>query len=158
MLALLLAFAVPTYGPIPMPRVTFAGLAIPTAADQAVIANSGSTNIGGYVIRVDADGTVSVDQGVPLRKTIPKQLATHFFDDLRAAGDVEALPQAMCMKSASFGSSTRIGYRGKLSPDLTCPSNSSAERALAIDVNAIVSAAGVTIVPRGRSLQMAPQR
>ncbi|HTW84276.1 MAG TPA: hypothetical protein VMD91_09435 [Candidatus Sulfotelmatobacter sp.] len=157
MLALLLAFAIPTYGPIPQPRTTFAGLKVPTADGEAVIANSGSTNTGGYVIRVYADGTVSVDQGVPIRKTISKQLVTKFFDDLHAAGPLDALPTAACMKSASFGSSTRVGYHAQLSPDLSCPSTSSIGRALTIDVNAIVNAAGVSMLPRSRSFQLQPQ-
>jgi hypothetical protein len=157
MLALLLALAIPTYGPIPQPRTTFAGLILPTAADQAVIANSGSTNTGGYVVRVYADGMVSVDQGVPLRKPIAKQLVDRFFADLHAAGALDALPSPHCMKSASFGSTTRIGYLGKLSPDVSCPSSATA-RTLAIDANAIVNAAGVSLLPRSRSFQLAPQR
>ncbi|MGD1068059.1 MAG: hypothetical protein ABR975_14725, partial [Vulcanimicrobiaceae bacterium] len=104
MLALLLALAIPTYGPIPQPRTTVAGLILPTTPDQAVITNSGSTNTGGYVVRVYANGTVSVDQGVPLRKPIAKQLVDRFFADLHAAGPVDALPTPHCMKSASFGS------------------------------------------------------
>jgi hypothetical protein len=156
MLALLLALAIPTYGPLPAPTQTAVGLVVPVAEGQAVIVNSGSTNIGGYVVRVWADGTVAVDQGTPLRKTIPKQLATRFFEDLRAAGKLDALPTAACMKSASFGSVTRVGYRGRFSPDLSCPSNSESARALAIDANAIVQAAGVSMLPRSRSMQLQP--
>jgi len=156
MLAVLLALAIPTYGPLPAPSATAVGLAVPVADGQAVIVNSGSTNTGGYVVRVWADGSVTVDQGVPLRKTIPKQLATRFFADLRAAGKLDALPTAACMKSASFGSVTRVGYRGRFSPDLSCPSDSGSARALAIDVNAIVQAAGVSMLPRNRSMQLPP--
>jgi hypothetical protein len=158
MLALLLALAIPTYGPIPQPRVTVAGLILPTAAGQAVIVNSGSTNSGGYVVRVYANGTVSVDQGVPVRKTIAKQLVNRFFADLHAAGPLDALPSPRCMKSASFGSTTHIGYLGKLSPDISCPSGSATARTLAIDANAIVNAAGVSLLPTGRSFQLAPPR
>jgi hypothetical protein len=53
-----------------------------------------------------------------------------------------------CMKSISFGSSMQIGYLGKLSPDLTCPSASSAVRALVTDAGALADAGGVSIVPR----------
>ena len=152
MLALLVALAIPTYGPIPGPSATAVGLAVPVAEGQAVIVNSGSTNVGGYVVRVWADGTVAVDQGVPLRKTIPKQLVAHFFADLRAAGKLDALPTTACMKSASFGSALHVGYRGRFSPDLSCPSDSESARALAIDAHAIVEAAGVSLLPRSRSI------
>src|SRR5581483_1779688 len=117
-LALALALAVPTYGPVPQasaspPTV----LRVPTAANVAMIVNSGSTNTAGYQLTVNEDGTAALVQGdVTLKKQIPALLVRRFFDDLRAAGPVDALQAGACMKSASFGTTTRILYRGKTSP------------------------------------------
>jgi hypothetical protein len=150
-LILALAFAVPTYGPIPTPSGSppVPAARIPTAADEALIVNSGSTNTAGYRLRVYADGTTALQQAdAAVRKHVPLALVKRFFADLRAAGALDKLPRAACMKSASFGSSTQVAYRGKMSPDLTCPSASPAERALAVDADALAAAGGVTMLLR----------
>lgn len=148
--ALALALAIPTYGPIPVsPAPPPAYLRVPTAADEALILDSGSTNRAGYRLRVKADGWASLQQGdAPLKKRLPAALVARFFEDLKAAGPLDRLPAAHCMKSVSFGSSTEVGYRGKLSPDLSCPSPSSAARALAIDAAALAQAAGTSMLLR----------
>jgi hypothetical protein len=150
---LALAFALPTYGPIPdasgSPTPPPAYLRVPTSANEALIVNSGSTNRAGYRLRVWADGTTALQQGdVPLKKRVSAELAQRFFADLNAAGPLDQLQLAHCMKSASFGSSTAIGYRGKMSGDVSCPGPSSASRALAVDVTALADAAGVSMLPR----------
>ncbi|HEX3549743.1 MAG TPA: hypothetical protein VHT53_05175 [Candidatus Elarobacter sp.] len=152
--ALVLLAAIPTYGPIPAasgsPSPVPAYLRVPTTAGEALIVDSGSTNRAGYRLRVYADGTTALQQGdVPIRKHVSETLVKRFFADLEAAGPLDRLPAGTCMKSASFGSVTRVGYRGALSPDVTCPSSSTAERALAVDVTALASAAGVSMLPRG---------
>jgi hypothetical protein len=150
-LALIVAFAIPTYGPIPMPSETppIPAARIPTAPDEALIVNSGSTNSAGYRLRVYADGTTALQQGdAAVRKHVSLALVKRFFADLRAAGALDALPRGGCMKSASFGSSTTVAYRGKLSPDVSCPSASPAERALAVDADALAAAAGATMLLR----------
>ena len=151
--ALLLAFAIPTYGPLPetsgSPTPPPAYLRVPTTAGEALIADSGSTNRSGYRLRVYATGWTALQQGdVALKKRVPAQLVERFFADLKAAGPVDRIPVARCMKSASFGSVTQVGYRGALSADLSCPSPSSAARALIVDVSALASAAGVSMLPR----------
>ena len=146
-----LGFAIPTYGPVPIPSSSplVPAARIPTAAGEALIVDSGSTNRAGYRLRVYADGTTALQQGdAALRKHVPPALVQRFFADLRAAGPLDALPRAACMKSASFGSSTYVAYRGKMSPDLTCPSASRAERALAVDADALAAAGGVTMLLR----------
>jgi hypothetical protein len=150
-LMLTVAFAIPTYGPIPTPSGSppVPPARIPTAADEALIVNSGSTNTAGYRLRVYADGTTALQQAdAALRKHVSAALVKRFFADLRAAGALDKLPRAACMKSASFGSSTQVAYRGKMSPDLTCPSASPAERALAVDADALAAAGGVTMLLR----------
>jgi hypothetical protein len=147
-LAVTLLGAIPTYGPIPQPSPsTVPG--IPKTSDEALIVNSGSTNRAGYRLRVYATGWTALQQGdVPIRKRVPPALIKRFFADLRAAGPLDRLPAAHCMKSASFGSSTQVGYRGAMSPDLSCPSRSAAARALAVDADALAAAAGVSMLPR----------
>ena len=150
-LVLVLALAVPTYGPVPMPSESppVPAARVPTATDEALIVNSGSTNRAGYRVRVYADGTTALQQGdVSLRKRVSLALVQRFFGDLRAAGALDALPRGSCMKSTSFGSSTYVGYRGKMSPDVSCPSGSSAAHMLAVDADALAAAAGVSMLVR----------
>ncbi len=150
-LILTVAFAIPTYGPMPVPSASppVPAARIPTAADEALIVNSGSTNSAGYRLRVYAGGTTALQQGdAAIRKHVPLALVKRFFADLRAAGALDALPRAACMKSASFGSSTHVAYRGKTSPDLSCPSASPKARALAVDADALAAAGGVTMLLR----------
>jgi hypothetical protein len=151
LLALLLAFAIPTYGPIPEGSASPppAYLRVPDSAGEALIIDSGSTNREGYRLRVYASGWTALQQGdVPVKKRVPAALVKRFFADLKAAGPLDRLTTMHCMKSVSFGSSMQIGYGGKLSPDLTCPSSSSAARALEVDAGALAQAAGVMLLPR----------
>lgn len=151
LLALLLAFAIPTYGPMPAdsPAPPPAYLRVSDSAAEALIIDSGSTNREGYRLRVYATGWTALQQGdVPVKKRVPAALVKRFFADLEAAGPVDRIPVMRCMKSVSFGSSMQIGYRGKLSPDLTCPTSSSPGRALEVDAGALAQAAGVTMLPR----------
>lgn len=149
LLALILA-AIPTYGPMPSvsPAPPPAYLRVPTSGDEALIVNSGSTNSAGYRLRVYASGWTALQQGdVAVKKRVAAALIARFFADLNAAGPLDRLPTARCMKSVSFGSSTQVGYRGKMSPDLSCPSSAPAVRALAIDTSALADAAGVSMLP-----------
>ncbi len=115
-----------------------------------MIVNSGSTNVAGYTLRVRETGWITLEQaGATQHKRVDKALAARFFADLRAAGPLDALPRAMCMKSTSFGSVTTVAYRGARSPDVSCP-GSSAETALGADAAALRDAAGVSQAPRRR--------
>lgn len=130
--------------------VLMLALATP-GAGEATIVNSGSTNVAGYRLRVSPDGSTFLNQAnLPLRRRLPHALVARFFAALREAGDLAALPDAHCMKSASFGSSTRIEYHGRISPDLSCPSGSVRERTLYLDAQAIGAAAGVSMLPAPR--------
>jgi hypothetical protein len=147
--ALILALAIPTYGPIPAPTASApAYLRVPTVPTEALIVNSGSTNRAGYRLRVYADGTTALQQGdVPIKKSVPMALVKQFFADLKAAGPLDQMISARCMKSASFGSTTRIGYLGKMSSDVSCPGGP-AMRKLQVDAGALADAAGVSMLPR----------
>jgi hypothetical protein len=116
--------------------------------DGAVIVNSGSTNSAGYSIALWSDATVqaSIQGQAAAVRSLPRDLADRFFADVRAAR-TDAAPPSHCMKSASFGSTTTVGWHGWRSPDLQCPPFSASLRALASDVRAIESAAGIPSAP-----------
>jgi hypothetical protein len=102
---------------------------------SATITSTGSTNTLPYTLTV----TMAVDGSVT-PAALPPSLAVTLFADLDAANPVSSLPQEFCAKSASFGTSTYIQYRGSTSPDLQCQSGSAAGTALNQAVSAIVQA------------------
>ncbi len=133
--------------------------------DGATIVNSGSTNFTGYTIDVRSDGSASartsnrsVDAlSTPKPFTLDAATTKRFFADLAAARADKALTEA-CMKSASFGSTTRVTWHDWTSPDLTCPAGNAAGAALVHDVQAIAAASGVSPGPRrGGPLMRQPQ-
>jgi hypothetical protein len=122
--------------------------------DFAVIDNSGSTNVNGYVIQIWADGDGSVMlqtrdgriAGSPKPFRIPVTIARKFFTDLAAArnGNATTVP---CMKTVSFGASLKVAWQGWESTDLTCPPKDELANALARDAEAIAQSAGVSALP-----------
>ncbi|HTU70521.1 MAG TPA: hypothetical protein VMF11_09405 [Candidatus Baltobacteraceae bacterium] len=134
--------------------VAILGLSVLGAAaprDGAVIHNSGSTNTAGYTITVRSDGTgtKSIQRGPASPFTLAQDVSERFFADLKAARENPGVP-THCMKSASFGTTTVVQWHGWTSPDLQCPPFSASVGALANDVRAIQSAAGITTLMRGR--------
>jgi hypothetical protein len=114
-----------------------------------LIVNSGSTNFQGFSLSLSEDGEAKLKQGNSTsRRYLPQTFAARLFADLRAAGALDALPSSRCMKSASFGATTRILYRGKTSPDISCPSPNPLLRRLAIDVMSVLEAANISTIPR----------
>ncbi len=123
------------------------------ARDGAVIVDSGSTNTPGYRIEVWSDGSATVvvqnrgvTRGAPKAFTVANHVASEFFANLKAvrAGNVTGQP---CMKSASFGTTTRVTWHGWTSPDLDCPSDRAPLTALISNVNAIRQASGIGTLP-----------
>ncbi len=124
-----------------------------TARDGAVIVDSGSTNTAGYRIEIWSDGTATI---APHRRGAapgPAQpfsvlggVTARFFADLKAAkaANVTGSP---CMKSASFGTTTRATWHGWTSPDLDCPSENALLSAVIHDVNLIRAASGIGSLP-----------
>jgi hypothetical protein len=147
--AFLLALMIPTYGPLAEPSPTTPpGMRIPVSANEALILRSRSTNTAGYRLRVSTDGWTTLQQGdVPIKRRVPLRLVQQFFADLRAAGPLDRLAVHPCMKSASFGTEMTIVYRGKTSPDVSCPGTA---RNLAQDAFALADAAGVSLFPAPR--------
>lgn len=126
--------------------------------DSAVIVDSGSTNTQGYKIEVWSDGTASLAPqnrlgaaaGAAKPFTVPAATATRLFADLAAArkGGVTGEP---CMKSASFGTTTKIEWHGWISPDLDCPSGNALTTALVHDVGEIRQTSGIGAEPLRRA-------
>ena len=143
----LLLITLPTYGPLAAPASTAPpGMRVPLAANEALILRSNSTNTAGYRLRVNANGWTTLQQGdIPLRKRVEPRLVSRFLADLQAAGPLDKLAVHPCMKSASFGTETVVVYRGKTSPDISCPGTA---RNLEQDALALAQAAGVSLAPR----------
>jgi hypothetical protein len=121
----------------------------PLDETHVVIVNSGSTNFLGFNLILAEDGEAKVKQGNSTsQRDLPQNFTARLFTDLRAAGALDALPQSRCMKSASFGTTTRILYRGKTSPDVSCPSPNPLLQRLAIDVMSLLEAANISAMPR----------
>lgn len=119
------------------------------AVDGATIVNSGSTNTPGYTIAVRSDGSATLAVrgrlGMPANPpksfSVSSTVAQQFMDDLKAARDGHAAGQP-CMKSASFGTTTRVTWHGWTSPDLQCPPGGLLAP-LARDVAQIRAASGI---------------
>jgi hypothetical protein len=151
------AFFAPSTAPAAAVASPSASAASPTGAganarDAVSIVNSGSTNFAGYELQVRSNGDLVSGPGSGARRRVSPALARRLFADLLAAGPLGRLTAGSCMKSASFGTWTRITYRGETSPDLSCPSPSRALRALAADAAAVTDAAGIHPALRGRTL------
>jgi len=113
---------------------------LPVPVGAAVILNTGSTNLPGYRIVVQRDGSAEfVSAAGRDSGRIPAELAARFFRDLRTAAPLHILQHMPCMKSVSFGSSIFVYWDHSRSPDLSCPSTS-AGQALYRDVIAVTNA------------------
>jgi len=95
--------------------------------DLATVIQSGSTNTVGYNIVIHNNGSATVmTEGpthalVPRREFPPGTIDTKELQRLLTQiGDVSRIPIGLCMKSASFGTTTKISYAGKVSGDLRC--------------------------------------
>jgi hypothetical protein len=116
--------------------------------EDAVIQNSGSTNAAGYAIVVHRDGSVEIDQaGVVTRATLGRPQTAWLFAKLQADGPISNLVSGHCMRSMSFGSTTRVTYRGATTGDLGCTFDPAA-RELKRTVDVIAAQLGISMRPR----------
>jgi hypothetical protein len=98
------------------------------AGDVVTIIQSDSTNTIGYNLVIRSDGSAagmvinSSTRAVVVRREYPPGTidAKKLQRLLTAIGDVSKIPIGVCMKSASFGTTTKISYAGKVSGDLQC--------------------------------------
>lgn len=103
--------------------------------EMAVIYVTGSTNTRPSTVVVFADGGAFANG---LNRGLPIALNHRFFNHLKFSMPLTRLPARHGMKSASFGTSTFVIFRGQKSPDLTLPSNDLA-KALKADVAEILT-------------------
>jgi hypothetical protein len=142
-----LLFAIASIGVLP--------IAAASAPDGAVIVDSGSTNSLGYKIEVWSDGRATLaargngTQPAAKSFTMSQTAIARFFADLKAARDGKATG-VPCMKSASFGTTTRVYWHGWMSPDLDCPAGNALTAALVHDVGEIRAASGIANIPLHR--------
>lgn len=120
------------------------------SAPQALVIDSGSTNRPGITITVDESGSATAqprnDEARPLK--LDAQLCQALMKDIKAAGQLSALPDHHCPKSASFGSSLYVEMNGDRSPDLSCANPPDARMAaLQKDANDILQAARAQLGP-----------
>lgn len=114
------------------------------------VVHSGSTNSPGFEMTVYESGRVEcmrwskrppgpeTPRGTVMTTTVvPYELASRFFRDLREALPLSQYEDKRCFKSASFGFTLRIRYRGEQSPDLACPVSDPRLLALVRDVHDI---------------------
>jgi len=122
---------------------------MPSAANEVRIVNSGSTNTLGFTLTVAENAAAMLEQGNSREpKQLPIETVGRFFATLRAVGPLDALSASQCTKSASFGTTTKVFYAGKASPDISCPNPNPQVQELARDVMALVDATGAKVVPR----------
>ncbi|HZZ65798.1 MAG TPA: hypothetical protein VFE17_09890 [Candidatus Baltobacteraceae bacterium] len=129
------------------------------ARDGAIIRNTGSTNVPGYVIKLWSDGTAQVFSamrgGQPIGPAqsgrVSLALAQTFFSNLKAAKSSGQVAGQSCMKSTSFGSATVVQYHGWSSADLECPGDGFVV-SLGSQAHEIAAALGVPRTSTRRSL------
>ncbi|HVE14833.1 MAG TPA: hypothetical protein VNI01_15665 [Elusimicrobiota bacterium] len=103
---------------------------------NAVVEDSGSTNAAGYGMVIMPSGIVRFGPNGKGGRVIARSLASgsgsqkvspaliqRFYADLDSLMPISGLARGRCAKSASFGSTTTITYRGQISPDLQCVEN-----------------------------------
>lgn len=128
-------------------------------ADTVVVTNTGSTNFIGYRLLIAPGGEVSYVTGNgPGHARLSGTLLRRLTRDLAVAAPLSHLPAPVfCMKAMSFGTATTIVVGGERSPDLSCPTKSSAVRALSRDVARITAFLKIRAVPRTQGTELPPQ-
>jgi hypothetical protein len=120
------------------------------SAPQALVIDSGSTNRPGITITVDESGgaTAQPRNGESKPLNLDPQLCQALMKDIKAAGQLSALPEHHCPKSVSFGSSLYVEVNGHRSPDLSCANPPDARMAaLQKDANDILEAVRAQLGP-----------
>ena len=121
--------------------------ALHVVTGDAVIRNSGSTNIAGYTIVVHQDYSADVALGGAVQhKTLGEAQAKWLFAKLKADEPLSSLAVGRCMKSASFGSVTTIAFEGQSTADLSCGGGDQVrelDRTIGVIVNQLGVAPGI---------------
>ena len=164
-LGVLLAHAQPATDPAPQPAVETTPGAVrgrmpplppsspPIPPGAAIIRNSGSTNSAGYTLVIAPDGAATVGgyEGYT-RKTVAGVQTRWLFARLGDAGPLDSLGLEHCIKSASFGTSTRITWQGTTSGDISCTADPTS-RELTRTIEVIVKQLAIPTFARPRRLR-----
>ena len=116
---------------------------LPSNAAQVTIIDSGSTNVPGMTMKLERSGRaakVERKDGSKQHVKLVKETCNRLLEDLKQAGPLKDLPASHCMKSASFGKSVFVEYKGVRSPDLSCPQTDPRAAALKKDVEELLGA------------------
>ncbi|MDQ6929940.1 MAG: hypothetical protein M3126_04660 [Candidatus Eremiobacteraeota bacterium] len=127
-----------------------------TVPGVATILNSGSTNTGGYTVRVYAGGKAEITMtraGSIRRGAVSRRMASDLFGAIHAAQSSTRQFESACMKSASFGTTMRVKYGTWISNDLSCPV-SGAMTALKQKAMAVLTALRVEPAAIGRPVSL----
>jgi len=116
--------------------IGFSALALQAFAQEpdlskssVIVEDTGSTNFSGYRIVVDPSGVVNVTSHgrISINVIYPNghykvssEVVHKLMDDLDTDMPLSALKSVACAKSASFGTSTFVTYKGQTSPDIKC--------------------------------------
>jgi len=112
-------------------------------AAQVTVIDSGSTNLPGVNVKLQKSGPqalVEQRDGSQQKIMLDKDACKRLMTDLKAAGPLNELPAAHCMKSVSFGTSIFVEFNGVRSPDLSCRQTDPRAAALKTDASEILSA------------------
>ncbi|MBV9612940.1 MAG: hypothetical protein JO091_10730 [Acidobacteriaceae bacterium] len=134
-------------------------MALAANGSQAIVEDTGSTNVPGLRVLVQTDGRASVEErnGSTHDIRLSEQLCRRLFEDLKAIGPLDRVPVVHCMKSASFGSRITVEFDGAKSPDVSCPGASDPHlEALEKDAREILGAARQAAGIHGRRVFSAP--
>jgi hypothetical protein len=115
-----------------------------SAGAQVTVIDSGSTNVPGMKVTIEGSGQhamVERKDGSKQKIKLTKEICERVVQDVEAAGPLNELPVRHCMKSASFGKSIFIEYKGVRTPDLSCQQADPRAAALKKDAEEILSAA-----------------
>jgi hypothetical protein len=98
------------------------GIFMLNAFGQIVITDTGSTNRPGMTVTLGAKGhaVIANRRGGKTEMQLEPELQSRLLKDLEAAAPLDQINARHCMKSASFGSSLFVTYKGVRSPDLSC--------------------------------------
>lgn len=99
-----------------------------TSDEKVIVKDTGSTNNSGYQMVIEPSGLVKVTLENVRRNSVyadgqynvPPNLVKPLIVDLNAVMPLTNLSGGSCAKSASFGTSTYVTYKGQTSPDIQC--------------------------------------
>ena len=99
-----------------------------TPDEKVIVKDTGSTNNSGYQIVIEPSGRVKVTVENVRRNSVyadgqynvSPNLVKQLIVDLNVVMPLTNLNMGNCAKSASFGTSTYVTYKGQTSPDIQC--------------------------------------